>query len=469
MNSELPDSLPNPLNPPVKEVGEQKKEVRLIEKLLEINLGLTIVLGGVVVFLVILVASWRFNLAGYFNKGLKNEQAVLDQSQMVVSPAKLAAEKPTPPIFINTQVVDIQKAFKADPNRIRLTISGRLKKEVLGFLPYWAVEKANEINTKLLTSVSYFGLEVDGGGNIIKDDGNGKPVEAWARWENDPRLSLFIKNAKKNRLKVYVTLKAFNNTNIERLVRSKEASTNFITNALYLVNSKALDGVNIDFEYVGTPDQSVIDGFSILIADLNRELKRQFPKAVLTVDTYISAASSTQLYDVEMISRNSDALVIMGYDFHTPNSSQAGPVAPMEGYGTSVTGFMSGYLEKVPPEKLILAVGYYGYDWPVSSGGMNGEVTGNRGEVRVYPYAEIMEATRKVEISWDESAKTPWYSYRDPATGGMRVVHFENTRSLGIKYDFVNQKNLQGVGIWALGYEGRNTDLLQLLADKFAN
>jgi spore germination protein len=157
----------------------------------------------------------------------------------------------------------------------------------------------------------------------------------------------------------------------------------------------------------------------------------------------------------------------MGYDFSTPNSSQAGPVAPMKG-AYSIFNFVSAYLERAPAEKLILAVPYYGYDWPVSSASQNGKVLGTPADVRIRTYAEILDNTVNTQINWDEVSETPWFSYLDATTGQTRVAHFENTRSLGIKYDFVNDKALGGVAIWALGFDGLKHDLAQLLSDKFS-
>ncbi len=152
----------------------------------------------------------------------------------------------------------------------------------------------------------------------------------------------------------------------------------------------------------------------------------------------------------------------MGYDIHTPKGSP-GPVAPLEG-AVSILGFMQSYLEKVPSDKLILAVPYYGYDWPLKP---DGTATGEPG--RTLPYAEIASMSKGKNIIWDEVAQTPSIRYVDTETSTPRILFFENIRSLGAKYDFINKKNLKGMGIWALGYDGLNNDLRSLIFEKFAN
>ena len=180
-------------------------------------------------------------------------------------------------------------------------------------------------------------------------------------------------------------------------------------------------------------------------------MKRQIPNAVLTVDTYlVSGADGEGLFNIPALAKNIEAFVIMGYDVHHP-SGGAGPVSPMGG-ATNVIGYVQNYLEKVGPEKLILAFPYYGYDWPQNS------IAESQGMARGVPYGIIAQQSANLNISWDETAQTPYYVYKTDR-GGERIVHFDNVRSLSIKYDFINKKGLRGVGIWALGYDGDTQDL----------
>lgn len=447
----------------LEKVYNQDQKLSRLEKIVKVEFLINIIIGVLILAVVVFIVFWRLDLLNLLGK----QAAAPDLSEKPAAErVVVAAEREQAPVFISEQSVDIDKAFQADSGSIRLTSSGNLKREVFGFLPYWVMTRLGEINLKLLTTVSYFGLEVDKNGDIIKYDSNGKMVSPWFYFQSGPIFDSFLKKAHSEKIKVQVTLKCFNQSNIISLVTSQASRKKFVDNAVFLVNSRGLDGVNIDFEYIGEPSNEVRNGFSALIMELNSELKRQNPSASLTIDTFADAASNTRIHDTEILSKNSDALVIMGYDFHTPESSLAGPVAPMEGYGNSIVGFMGSYLDKVPAEKLILAVAYYGYDWPVLESGKNARTTGGEANVKILPYAEIADAAKNTQIQWDENGQTPWYQYNDVT--GPRVVHFENTRSLAYKYDYINQKNLSGVGIWALGFDGKREELLQLLSDKFA-
>jgi spore germination protein len=299
---------------------------------------------------------------------------------------------------------------------------------------------------------------VDGAGNIAPGNNDDQASGGWAMWK-DPKLDKFIRRARAQDLKIYLTLKSFNDSNIESIAQSDAAQKNLIANALYLINSKQLDGLNIDFEYTGDASSAVRDGFTRLIFNLNSELKRQIPNAVLTIDTYLVSGSEKQLFNIPVLAKNIDAFVIMGYDMHTPLGSP-GPVSAMGG-DTNIVGYVQNYLEQVPSSKLILAVPYYGYDWPKDV------ISLSKDMVKTLSYAEIAQASKNSQILWDDITQTPYYIYKDD--GQNRIVHFDNVRSLGIKYDFINRKNLKGVGIWTLGYDGQNQDLEKLLIDKFIN
>lgn len=388
-----------------------------------------------------------------------NNQKARNVSGYKMPQVKIAAPKTEaiPVVYASTQAVDPEKIFSIKSNKIQLTVTGKPKKEVLGFFPYWMLPKYDKISFAALTSISLFGLETDANGNIITKNDNSDIVGGWNMW-NDPNLDKLIQKAKLNDVKVFLTIKSFDSLNIEKISTSDTSQKTLIANTLYLVNSKNLDGVNIDFEYLGVPPDEIRNGFTRFITNLNAELKRQIPNAKLTIDTYLSSGSEKGLFNIGVLSQNLDAFVIMGYDMHTP-LGKPGPLSAMGG-DTNIVGYVQNYLEKTDASKLILAVPYFGYDWPTDASSLNS------GDVKILPFAEISDGSNGLKLSWDENSQTPYYTYKDNV-GVSRIVHFDNVRSLGIKYDFINRKNLKGVGIWALGYDGESQDLEKLLIDKF--
>lgn len=440
----------------IKEYLEEKTDIALeIIKSKHIHIGSRkkiLAFASLAIILIVFVP-------GLLGKQINNSQNVKLANPVPSVNPKSNSVATIPIVYANLQPVDADKIFSIKSTNIQLVVSGKPKKEVLGFFPYWMVSKQDQINLSTLTSISLFGLETDGNGNIITSDGSGVQNSGWSMW-TDPAIDKFIKKAKAQGLKVYLTIKSFDNSNIEKISNNDDSQKALIANAVYLVNSKNMDGINIDFEYTGQSSDNLRNGFTRFITNLNTELKRQVPNSVLTIDTYLVSGSEKGLFDLTLLSQNSDAFVVMGYDMHTPLGAP-GPISAMGG-DTNIVGYIQNYLEQVDAGKLILAVPYYGYDWPQNS------ATGSASDVKILPYAEIADASKNLQLSWDDTSETPYFTYKDDS-GSQRIVHFDNVRSLGIKYDYINRKNLRGVGIWALGYDGQNQDLEKLLIDKFIN
>lgn len=451
------DQLNNPTNYTPIEVEYPKKR-NIMQLLVELDLATH-------AFIMILIASLFF---GYFLNEKNKEDKIVAQklSNQNSTQAIIASSNDKNSLYIGQQIVVVNKKYFNISDDFHLTMNGPIKKDVFGYLPYWMVDNLDGIDTRTLTSLSFFGLEVNKNGKIINEmqsDLN-KPYYIW---QNNPKLKTFLEKAKKNKVKIFVTFKSFNNDTIEKLVSSSVASQDFIDTILYQVNSHNLDGVNIDFEYSGIPSEKTRDQFSILMSSLNDALKSQGSNIKLNISVYATAATINQLWDIPYLGLHSDNIVIMGYDFFTPNSSSAGPVAPLSGYENSLNGIVHNFGEQMPAEKIILAVPYYGYDWTTENQ-MKNAVVKKDGEVKVLSYAEANDFVKNKKIIFDEKSQTPWYGYVDDK-GSSHVFHFENIRSIGAKYDLVNKEKLGGVGIWALGFEGTNAELGQLIIDKFAH
>lgn len=358
-------------------------------------------------------------------------------------------------VYANELPVKMEKVFSYPVQNVKIGPSIRPKREVVGFIPYWAIDSFDKLKVNQLTSANLFGIEPDGEGNIIITNTQGQADRGWAMW-NDARLSSFIYTLKKKQVRTNITIKMFSNYRMELMLSSPDAQKKLISNIMYMVSSKNLDGVNLDFEYVGSPPDNVRSGFTNFVSTLNTELKKEFPTANLTIDTYASSGVNNDLFDLPTLAHVVDAFIIMGYDFHTPYTGP-GPVAPLTGE-RSIVSYLANYLQRVPADKIILAVPYYGYDWVTNDPSPNS--TG------ILSYADIAGTNVLSNVQWDFASGTPWYQYTDGQNRAHKV-HFDNVRSLGLKYDLVNERDLKGIGIWAVGYEGANSEFEQLISQKF--
>ena len=73
---------------------------------------------------------------------------------------------------------------------------------------------------------------------------------------------------------------------------------------------------------------------------------------------YVSVQVRNEDYDYKAISSAVDGVVIMNYDEHYPGGTP-GPVASQDWFSAN----LESAVKEIPKEKLICAIGNYGYDW----------------------------------------------------------------------------------------------------------
>lgn len=210
-----------------------------------------------------------------------------------------------------------------------------------------------------------------------------------------------------------------------------------IQNLISAAQTHKLSGINVDIENV-PPDQrhqytEFVRLLSLRLKPLGLGLTLSIPAK--TFDDTRSSWSGA--FDYKALGQHADYIVPMAYDEHLPGF-QAGPVASL-GWVEKVAAFAA---SQIPPEKVLLGVAAYGYDW------QKGTTTGRGLSV---PAAMNLALKNGAQVEWNETAQVPYFTY---VSGGQeRVVYFENARSLKPKLELVRKYNLGGIGIWRLGLE----------------
>jgi len=383
------------------------------------------------------------------------------------------------------------------------TQDAREKKVVYGYLPYWTIEYVDYFDLNILTDVAYFGLHINERGDFIKTQETEEGVvqnPGYDNWHNNEKLSIFIKRAQRKDVNIALTI----------ISHVDEVSTNFLSCEecwdVFYKNLKAemdlhnIEDVNLNFEYYETVDKEISLKYSAFTKFVKRKLSKDFEDPQVVVTAFADSLINDRVSDIQSLAKVADKLFIMAYDFHISQSDKASPVSPMGGAGLhagyDIRTMIKDYLSYAPPQKLILGVPYYGFNWTEADEEVleerkkiteaekqnedNGEKQGD--EVKLpknnntitQTYADIMEIieTRKEEkkfgkLSWDELAQVPIYRYLDNETKKERTIYFENRKSLEVKYKLAKEFDLAGVGIWALGYDADRPELWDLLNKEF--
>jgi spore germination protein YaaH len=338
---------------------------------------------------------------------------------------------------------------------------------IYGFLPYWNFKSHPQIDFKPLTHLALFGVAFDELGNPITREKN--YTEPGWNALNSNNFDQIQSRAKASHTNLILVMRGFDNTATESIISHPEYAQNCINQTVELVKSKGFQGINIDFEYVGQPSEEIKSQFTNFVAGLSKAIKNINPAYHVSIDMYAEAIDGDRIWDIAALNQHVDQTVIMFYDFHRPTSSIAGPIAPMYGGGTlwrsDITSLLARYTKIVPSYKILLGIPFYGYEWRTVSDAHLSKTYPKTGMLATYQRIQNLIAEIQPTILWDESAMAPWFSYKDDR-GRTKQIHYEDQYSIGLKMDLINQHQLAGAAIWALGYETPYPNLWRVIRSK---
>jgi len=340
-------------------------------------------------------------------------------------------------------------------------------KIVFGFLPFWNMKDSTKLHVRSLTHLAYFGIDLTADGAVKKYDKPGEKEPGWNKL-NSGDFTILSRQIKLLGKKLILVVRAMDTDQIESILNSDANRENAIDTVMRVVRDKQFDGINIDFEYMGYPNQTTRDNFTKFVTDLSAKCKLSHDKCEMSLDVFADSAVKGRLYDLSGIAKVVDLVIVMAYDFYRPSSLQAGPVAPLRGKCTNSTRCLDydvitsiGDITKlVPPSKIILGVPFYGYEWQTVDTQFLARTYPQTGQTATYKRVrELLDNNQESSLSatWSGTTFTPYLSYSK--NGKTYQIHYENDNSLKLKIEFVHQAKLAGLAIWALGYELPYTNL----------
>lgn len=337
----------------------------------------------------------------------------------------------------------------------------KLTKDVFGFLVDWEYLEGNHqyIQYDLLTHLACFPFKTDSLGDINAPD----PATANIDSKGYPFLwpwNDVIDSAKANNVKLLMSVIETDTNKISTVFNDESVRTNFIQNVAALVIEYEFDGVNIDFEPIGYNDRAApIQNF---LRELTDSIKAINP---LHEVSFSSPIKNWGNWDFDALAQSCDYLFVMGYNFHG-SWSAPGPTAPIKAQYLSLNLSLSQEDEYGPavsnnPDKLILGIPYFGDYWQTAT-----ELHTNTDYKYIEPvmFRDLETYSNDMEDLFSNVFNTSWYRWESDTTWNQ--IWIDNKESLARKYDLVIQKNLKGVGLWALGFDGAKTDYWELIDEK---
>ena len=204
---------------------------------------------------------------------------------------------------------------------------------------------------------------------------------------------------------------------------------------------KPWDGLALDFEGLDPEDRNLLTSFIHRLGAALRAAGRAFVIA-LPAKTSDVRTGWAGAYDYAAIAEVADLFLVMAYGFRTSASAVPGSTAPLS-WVESAMAYAAG---QIAPERLLLGVPFYGYDWNVTRGPPARAL--RHSDVR-----QLLEATGATP-AFDTAVGSTWFRYE--SDGETHEVWYEDDRALAAKLALVSRSGLRGAGAWRLGQEGND-------------
>jgi spore germination protein YaaH len=339
------------------------------------------------------------------------------------------------------------------------------QKQVIGFLPYWLLSKAQNDYRSSISTLTYFGLTIDTDGKLLKRTSEQESEPGWYALKSG-KADSFLNQAKKNNQKRSLLVFNGGESAISTLMEHPiEHARNLITDVKPLMQQYGFSDLNLDIESVTTASDEARLRFTQFIKEVKQGIDKN-QLGTLTVEISGDSLIRKRLIDLAAINPYVDYVVIMAYDFHYIGSLVSGAVAPLSGAGTiseydTQTAIQTA-LTYVPAKKVILGIPVYGYEW---------ETLRESPRSATIPSSGLTASTQRIEsllnscatcsAQFDNESKENYLIFKD-STGSYHQLFYPDANSTTAKIDFAKKESLGGIALWALGYE--NSTILEPLA-----
>ena len=270
--------------------------------------------------------------------------------------------------------------------------------------------------------------------DVLQPDGKVRSV--------DEEVMPFLKSEETG-MEVFPLVNNFDETEwkpeIAAFLMSPEARAHFRQQIDAFLASDKYRGLMVDFEDFAKKAQP---GYLALLAELSTDLHAKGLKL------YVSVPARDRDFDYAAIAALTDGVVLMNYDEHE-SENEPGPVASQDWF----TKNLEIAKQKVPLDKLICAVGNYGYDW-VQKPKKNPHADLKNTNVTVQE-AWIAARDSEVDIDFDYDSLNSHFSYMDERNLRHDVWYLDAVTALN-EMRAARSLGIKTFALWRLGSEDRS-------------
>ncbi len=235
----------------------------------------------------------------------------------------------------------------------------KIPTETFAFAPSLASNKFDYIDFNGLSTLAFFDVPVDADGSLMTSS------RGYRAFKSADAVSLFDK-AHSHDTRVVVTLSQIDNGEIQAILNSELSQQKLIDQAIAEVKDSGINGVAVDFEYVGSASKETQAKFTKFIKNFKNKLHQNIAQSQLNVVVPASFNWSNNLYDLHALSDASDKLLVMTDNLavseKTQNNQAAVPVYgyDQQNYWNDLSNTLNNFAKNAPLSKLSLERAWYG-------------------------------------------------------------------------------------------------------------
>ena len=322
--------------------------------------------------------------------------------------------------------------------------------EIFGYLPYW--DLGATIDYGAITTVAYFGLGAGSDGHLQRYDNSGYTTE-YSRWRaTKVNSAITAAHVAGDRFVLTVEGMAWDDggkANVRALLSNPASRATLVADIMSEITSRGLDGVSFDFEPI-LSDQG--DNFAALLNDMRVALDAVNPMYQITFAATGSQVTLTyQMFGAVTAAGAADAVIIMGYPLRAIDANYAGGLAPYDSpLVYDLKQITNSYLKYVLPTSIVLALPWYGRQWPTVSSDLNAAVQSDRTQFdRPYNigYANAVQVAAQYGRQLDPVEESAWMAYQASAGSGCPQtwveVYYDDVDTFGYKIDRAHQRSVR--------------------------
>ena len=322
------------------------------------------------------------------------------------------------------------------------------KPQIVGFLPYWLLDKADKDYAPYITTLAYFGLAVDV---------DGKPIYLVNPQEEEPGwTALKAGKFRPQNLKASLLVHSADEDKIADLIKDPETAGHaLVSEVAPIMKGRGFSDLNLDIESFLVASDSARANYTLFAQTVADDV-RKAQWGTITIEIPPIALVKKFLIDPVAIGRLADYVVLMTYDYHYAGSFLVGPVAPVGGAGEvrefDVETAVQEAIKAIPKEKLLLGIPLYGYQWEtLTAAPGSATIPGGASTASSRRVAELLATCATCSASLDPVSKEQVIVYAQGEY--FNQIYYENEASLTEKIAIAQKYQLGGVALWALGYE----------------